>query len=210
MYKDTLPALARSRSPSQTRWPVHLDHCFARIILDAVIGRGEVFDSSSASTKLTLYGPHAPWTSRLRAPAIKYMSVAELKGCIELGEAIAEGKVNLAELNERSLAVRGKASTSSGMKRKREQAGLNSSTPTPKPSRYFLERSDENGLKKKRDSQVDIRTALGALPTPAPSSPPPVNIEPDLRELIHNSNLTPFRKRVLLTLCQVPMGQVVR
>jgi hypothetical protein len=52
LYRITLPVLAKKRSPAQPKWPVHLDHCFARIILDNAIGEDH------------------PWTKILKAAAI--------------------------------------------------------------------------------------------------------------------------------------------
>ena len=210
VYRDTLPALARSKSHSQTHWPVQSDHCFARIILDAVIGRDEVFDPISTSMKSMADGSCIPWTSKLKAPAIEYMSRAELKQCIELGEAIAEGKVDLVDLDEKSLAVRGKASKTSNTNRKRKQGDIGCLTLTLKPSETVHQLQSECELKKRRASQVDIRTALGASSTAALSPQSPAFVEPDLRDLIQSSKITPFRKRVFLALCQVPKGQVVR
>ena len=197
MYKEKLPLLARSHYPSQSLWPVQLDHCFARIILDAVVGRGELFDPLSSAMTSTSEDMHTPWTAKLKGPAISHMSEDELRNCISLGEAIAEGTVNLVELDEKSLRVRGKTSKTGGSKRKREKVDIESVSMPPE-------------TKKRPEGQIDIRTALGAPPR-LPSSPAlPMKVEPDLRELIQSSKLTPFRKRVLLALCQVPKGQVVR
>ena len=52
LYRITLPSLAKQRSPAQTKWPVHLDHCFARIILDNAVGEDR------------------PWTKVLKSPAV--------------------------------------------------------------------------------------------------------------------------------------------
>ena len=37
LYAQTLPRLALEKNISQSHWPVTLDHCFARIILDNTI-----------------------------------------------------------------------------------------------------------------------------------------------------------------------------
>ena len=71
-------------------------------------------------------------------------------------------------------------------------------------------------------TQTSIRTAMG-LPSPPselpttssshsishepPKPPPAAPIPPDLYDLITTSNLTPFRQKVLLSLCQIPAGQ---
>lgn len=77
-----LPAAAGHR-----RWPVRLDHCFARILLDVTCG--------------------CPWRQRVRAPAWKNAPVAVLREAIETGEAVLAGDLDLGELNQRSLRLRG-------------------------------------------------------------------------------------------------------
>lgn len=178
LYTRTLPTQARS----QPTWPVHLDHCFARIILDAVIGNSNSNHPNETPT---------PWTAKLKSPAIKNMSTQQLEACIELGEAIAEGKIDLVELDRRSLTVRGK--TPKGEKRKRDDAP-GDATP-------------EKAKKSARGQQGDIRAAMGAHPSTPPKSPSPAPIDPTLSaEITSHPTLTPFRKRVLLALCQVPSG----
>lgn len=81
LYSETLPSLAMSKSPAQRVWTVHLDHCFARIILDNIVGIDR------------------PWTGKLTSPAIKNMTPEQLEGCIALGNAIADGTEDLAILD---------------------------------------------------------------------------------------------------------------
>lgn len=184
LYTRTLPTLARSKASSQPTWPVHLDHCFARIIFDAIIGN---------STSIRLDETPTPWTAKLSSPAVKNMSAQQLEACIELGEAIAEGSIDLVELDRRSLTVRGKMLK--GEKRKREDVPGDAAPDTKKTKETT------------RSRQGDIRAAMGApLPIP-PKSPFPAPIEPVLSsEIVSHPALTPFRKRVLLALCQVPSG----
>ncbi|KAL9136381.1 MAG: hypothetical protein Q9175_002398 [Cornicularia normoerica] len=184
LYTHTLPTLARSEALSQPTWPVHLDHCFARIILDAVIGNSTAIRPDETPT---------PWTAKLKSPAVKNMSTQQLEACIELGEAIAEGKINLVELDQRSLTVRGKKLK--GEKRKREDRPGDAARDT------------KESKKSARGQQGDIRAAMaGPRPTP-PKSPSPAPIDPTLSlEISSHPILTPFRKRVLLALCQVPSG----
>ncbi|KAL8842407.1 MAG: hypothetical protein Q9170_000535 [Blastenia crenularia] len=186
LYGNILPSLALSKSPVQASWPVHVDHCFGRIILDNAIGQNE------------------PWMGKLKSPAYKNMTSEQLRKCIALGNAIAEGKQNLADLDAKSLQLRGKKQKpAANSKRKREaveQVASKESKPSPK----------------KR--QIDIKSALsppetlpasplGTSSLPAPhSSLRPNPIDPDLHHLITTSDLTPFRQRVLLALCQVPHG----
>jgi methylated-DNA-[protein]-cysteine S-methyltransferase len=101
LYHSHLPSLAKSKDPSQPRWSVQLDHCFARIILDNVVGNGS-----------------QPWTEVLAKPAVKNMSADQLRGSIALAEKIAEGKADLVELDEESLKCRGKASKTAKRKRR--------------------------------------------------------------------------------------------
>ncbi|KAL2048491.1 hypothetical protein N7G274_000403 [Stereocaulon virgatum] len=152
LYKQTLPSLARSKAPSQPHWPVHLDHCFARIILDAVIG-----NSTSSNTTGAI---PSPWTERIASPAIQHMTAQQLQDCITLGEAIADGKSNLAELDQQSLTVRGKSKAQS-QNQKRKTAPQSSSSSSTPPS------SKKQKPPPKPKTQPDIRTALG-LPTPSP------------------------------------------
>ncbi|KAF2720599.1 hypothetical protein K431DRAFT_203640, partial [Polychaeton citri CBS 116435] len=90
LYREHLPKLAKQRETAQEEWPVILDHCFARIILDNAIGKG------------------MPWTHVVRTPAIKHMNSQQLRDAIALAESIADGGADLIELNNRSLHLRKK------------------------------------------------------------------------------------------------------
>lgn len=189
LYKHTLPSLAISKSPVQKRWPVHIDHCFARIILDSVIG------------------VDAPWTTKLRAPAWKNMSADQLKAAIDVGQQIALGVLDLAELDDKSLALRGKIKYDNSPRKRKTQSDAgdqkDENTQSSKMTKI---------VKSKREFQSDIRSSLArqageqiSLPSPPPT---PIPIDSHLSNLIASSNLTPFRQRVLLALCQVPSGSV--
>lgn len=78
LIRRELPEAARSRPA----WPIRLDHCFARVILDAVCGR--------------------PWREVVKAPAYKHLGAEQLK------QGIAAGGADLTELNAWSLATRNK------------------------------------------------------------------------------------------------------
>ena len=69
-------------------WPIRLDHCFARVILDTVCRR--------------------PWREVVPAPAWRRMPVPMLTEAVTLAEAILSDAVDLSALNARSLAMRGK------------------------------------------------------------------------------------------------------
>ena len=82
--------LVERRLPEAARpgWPVHLDHCFARILLDNACG--------------------GPWRDHVRAPAHANMPPERLDAAIALGESVLAGRADLADLDRRSLAWRGK------------------------------------------------------------------------------------------------------
>ena len=83
---EALPEAARARP----HWPVQLDHCFARILLDNACGR--------------------PWREVVAPPpAWRTMPEPTLGRAVALGEAVLAGTADLAGLNRRSLALRGKA-----------------------------------------------------------------------------------------------------
>ena len=85
--RQTLPALAKTR-----RWPVSADHCFMRILLDAVHdGR---------------------WDRVVQErPAYKHINVERLASAVALAERVAEDEADLWALNAQSLAWRGKRMT---------------------------------------------------------------------------------------------------
>lgn len=85
LVERRLPGAAAGRSA----WPVALDHCFARILLDNALGR--------------------PWRDAIRPPAWRRMPAPDLARAVALGEAVLAGEADLARLNERSLALRGKS-----------------------------------------------------------------------------------------------------
>jgi hypothetical protein len=85
-----LPAAAKVRDPAQPIWPVRLDHCFGRIILDAVVGVDR------------------PWREKLAAPAVRNMSTEQLEACVAMGRDMLSGKADLMQLNQKSLVLRGK------------------------------------------------------------------------------------------------------
>lgn len=82
--------LVERRLPGAARpdWPVRLDHCFARILLDNACG--------------------GPWRDQIRPPAHANTPRDQLELAIALGEAVLAGHADLALLNRRSLAWRGK------------------------------------------------------------------------------------------------------
>jgi hypothetical protein len=84
LTQATLPALAKTH-----RWPVSADHCFMRILLDAV--------------------HKARWDSVVtRRPAYMHIGKAQLIAATALGQQAAVGEADLWALNARSLRWRGK------------------------------------------------------------------------------------------------------
>lgn len=80
-----LPEAARRRPD----WPVHRDHCFARILLDNAC--------------------EGPWREGVAAPAWANMPAERLAAATALGHAVLAGGTDLALLDRRSLRWRGRA-----------------------------------------------------------------------------------------------------
>jgi len=96
MFHKTLPTAATSKSSSEPKRPVHVDHCFAGIILDATVG------------------VDTPWMEKIESPAYKNMSKEQLESSIQLGQKILLGEADLVVLDNRSLSLRGKGEKASG------------------------------------------------------------------------------------------------
>ncbi len=82
LTRETLPALATARG-----WPVRVDHCFQRILLDHVCG-GCWYDVVAGR------------------PAYRHLDEDRLARAVAVGEAVAAGSVDLHPLNAASLACR--------------------------------------------------------------------------------------------------------
>ena len=83
--RERLPQAAIARPD----WPVRLDHCFGRIVLDTIYDR--------------------PWREAVRAPAWRHMDARALQRAAALACDIVEGRADLHTLNARSLALRSAA-----------------------------------------------------------------------------------------------------
>lgn len=203
LYRATLPTLARAKAPSQPRWPVHLDHCFARIILDNTVGEGT-----------------RQWDHVIGKPALRNMSDEQLREAIELGEKIERGDVDVVELDERSLSARGKLrkrwtgdSLADGAtvvdvfkseegqfaarSKKRKSAVLDAESAMPKKTKMqaTLSFPSTNGMVKH-------------VPTPSSPSPAPTaHLLPIHARIQSHPTLTPYRKRLYCALLTVPRGQ---
>ncbi len=85
LTRQILPELAKTQ-----RWPVTRDHCFMRILLDAVHGER--------------------WDNQIQGrPAYKHMDAKRLDAAILLAKRVAANEANLWALNAQSLAWRDKA-----------------------------------------------------------------------------------------------------
>lgn len=106
------------------------------------------------------------------------MTQEQLQACIDLGHQILHGEVDLAELDNESLKLRGKALKPENKKRK-------------------LEEDTENESRKKIAELAQEKIL-------------PSNTPPSLTSLltaISESSKTPFQKKVLSLLCQIPRGR---
>lgn len=84
LTRSALPQVAPERG-----WPVRLNHCFQRILLDHAAG--------------------GCWYDHIEGrPAYRRADKALLARAVALGEAVLAGKVDLHAMNRRSLAWRGK------------------------------------------------------------------------------------------------------
>ena len=192
LYRLQLPAQAKARDPVQKKWPVYLDHCFARIVLDNAVGVDR------------------PWTEVVKSPAVKNMTEEQFEAAIELAEKIATGESNLDELNERSLELRGKK------KKKRKGAEIDDNSgeegdakkakkATGTISSYFLASpksgrhvAGSQGGVKNKSMPLDHAISEGRSPD--------IDMSLQLKR-IADSDITTFRKQMLTLLCQIPRGR---
>lgn len=188
LYKTQLPAMAKARDAAQKKWPVNLDHCFARIVLDNTVGRDR------------------PWNQVIKSPAYKNMSDEQLKGAIDLAEKLASGEADLQELDQRSLELRGKIKN---MKRK-AGGGEIASEAKPKKvkteektvSSYFL--PSPASPEKKPIKDEDTKDNITAESSNPKSKDPDMSLQ---LQRIESSSITPFRKQILSMLCKIPRGR---
>ena len=82
LTRDALPGAAEGRG-----WPVEADHCFQRILLDTACGM--------------------VWYDAIeKRPAYRHASADVLGEAVRLGEAALAGQIDLAALNQQSIAWR--------------------------------------------------------------------------------------------------------
>lgn len=186
LYRTQLPALAKAKDAAQPKWPVQLDHCFARIILDNAIGKDR------------------PWNQVLKSPAYKHMSRYQLSSAIALGDRLSNGEEDLVALDERSLSLRGKKSktktepASAQKKRKvslddegtqhhkKQTTGCKVSSYSQPATGADSEKGEEKGYESKTEDGAPSEI-IGLISS--------------------SSDLTPFRKSILALLTQVPRGR---
>ena len=85
LTKEVMPHLART---SHQHWPLSNDHCFQRIILDAVCG--------------------GFWYDYLPRPAYKNLTYDQAANAVKFRNDIISGDADLIVLNKQSLKWRGK------------------------------------------------------------------------------------------------------
>jgi hypothetical protein len=89
-YKRKVNKELPEKAQNRDGWPIHLDHCFGRVVFDNLFGD--------------------EWYSHVDGrPAYKYLTRNELQQAIEIADRMLEdGKPAVEELNENSLRWRGK------------------------------------------------------------------------------------------------------
>jgi O-6-methylguanine DNA methyltransferase len=186
LYASHLPTLAKARDPAQEHWPVHLDHCFARIVLDNAIGVDK------------------PWTQAIKSPAVRNMTVAQLQDALALGERVASGDADLVELDRVSLGLRGKREKAAGKvkvgeKRKADETISKYFKPTPEsPSKKKVKTEETSESKEDSSETKDILPGSIAKET---------DMATQIARIASSSTLTPFRKQTLTLLCRIPSGR---
>ena len=190
LYASHLPALAKARDPAQNHWPVHLDHCFARIILDNAVGVDK------------------PWTQAIKSPAVRNMTVEQLSNALALGEKVANGEADLVELDRVSLKLRGKKEKKAagqekvqvGEKRKADSTISKYFAPTPEsPSKPKRVKTEEETTESKDDPSKSKDAASVTTKDH--------DMAAQIKRIESSTTLTPFRKQTLTLLCRIPAGR---
>ncbi|ETI25213.1 hypothetical protein G647_04586 [Cladophialophora carrionii CBS 160.54] len=208
LYSETLPKLAKARDPSQFKWPVTLDHCFARIILDNAIGDGQ-----------------QQWDKILPKPAVRNMDEHQLQKAITLGLRILAGDVDLCQLDEISLRCRGKnrakyslTTTKPAPRQERQETsstgapkrvfgdGEGASVPSPRKKQKTEQKQSTLDLWQPQVSQVRHATSEKKSETNA-QKPDDEELKQVLRRVRSHPSLTPYRKRLYTVLLSVPRGR---
>jgi len=87
-YKQKVNEELPEKAQNSDGWPIHLDHCFGRVVLDNLFGD--------------------EWYSHVDGrPAYEHLSREELQEAVEIADRmLEEGKSVVEELNENSLRWR--------------------------------------------------------------------------------------------------------
>jgi hypothetical protein len=96
LTRELMPFLARQTRLRQATkhpqtWCVTEDHCFQRIVLDNICG--------------------GAWYEHIKSPAYQHLNTSQAQAAVHLCKRIIDAKVNLKELNARSLGWRKKQLT---------------------------------------------------------------------------------------------------
>jgi O-6-methylguanine DNA methyltransferase len=169
-----------------------MDHCFARIILDAAVGRD------------------APWMAKIKSPAYKNMSTEQLEASIDLGRRILTGEADLVALNNQSLALRAKRENASRVARGDMFQVVAVEDKKKRPQAEDELGGGDGPCKRAKASPSPSRSETNIdLPSPKPPCRQETQKEdlgPYLKKIALSSQ-TDFQKKVLTTLCQVPRGR---
>jgi O-6-methylguanine DNA methyltransferase len=213
LYASHLPALALARDQAQPKWPVHLDHCFARIILDNAIGIDR------------------PWNQVIKSPAVRTMTVEQFKCALDLGERVASGEADLVRLNEVSLGLRGKRGgrgvgreAKVGEKRKVADGSISryfapkagdeelelelkgDGMPSQKRVKLEEEEEEEEEEKPSKFHSPESDKEDHDEPTTIKHSSEGDSMAAQIARITSSPTLTPFRKQTLTLLCRIPRG----
>ena len=85
LTQNVMPEMARTQ---KSDWPVRNDHCFQRIVLDAISG--------------------GIWYDHIARPAYKHLTLQQAQRAVALCEQVISGNADLLKLNHYSLAWRSK------------------------------------------------------------------------------------------------------
>lgn len=90
IWRDLVDRQLPNTAKRRPDWPVHLNHCFARILLDNAAG--------------------VMWREVIEPPAWRNSPAEILQRAVDLGRAVLADEADLWALNNVSLKLRGKAS----------------------------------------------------------------------------------------------------
>lgn len=202
LCSHTLPKLAEARDSAQRKWPVTLDHCFVRIILDNTIGHGL-----------------QRWDNVLQKPAGRNMDEQQLRDAIKLGQRIQSGEVSLCHLDEVSLRCRGNNEWKYGSESVNKP--VKSTVGSQKRTAKHMDDPTDNTRKKLKTEKYQSTLQFQSKTKPAEPHMPS-STEGDEQKKIHQNNehlqfiirriqshptLTPYRKKLYTTLLSVPRGR---